>query len=749
MSMQQGDSHALKRISRRGFLIVGAAGAATISGLDALVGRQRSAASAAKAQTPLPSSQIPKYQTSLVTFSGARVDAATMTTTFTEFAQHVLPASMYPRAYSSGTWVWGYQVANRPANWPGYTVEAFQGRPTTVTYVNKLPSAANGSHVQPLLTVDQTIHWADPLHQMGALTPYTGPVPAVVHLHGAEVPSGSDGAPEAWFTPNGLHGPGYATLTPTAPNAAVYQYPNTQPSTALWFHDHALGITRLNVFGGLAAFYLVRDQYDTGQANNPLRLPAGPYEIELMIQDRLFDTNGQLRFPDGSNTAADLNGPPPNPATHPFWIPEFFGDAMTVNGRTWPVLRVEPRRYRFRFVDACNARFLSMNLTEAPNADSAPAPSAVSFWQIGTDGGLLDAPVQLNDPANSSAPKLFLAPSERADIIIDFSKMSSASLILTNDGIYPYPSGGPPNPALDGQIMRIDVTLPLQGTDTTYDPSTGAPLRGGAGQPALINRLTNPETGTVAPGVHVSHHRQLVIFEQDTVDCAVTPTTGGPMIDVVNNSKWNGLHDGTTTPIPGAQPDQFGQGLWLTELPRVGASEVWEFLDTTPDSHPIHIHLIQFQILNRQSVDVNSYVNAWAAAFPGGTFAGQLCDGTFGEVDYPPGQIIPGYGPPGNYLTPNGDGALGGNPAFGPFLNGPVTPPDPDEAGWKDTVKILPGVVTRVLARWAPVSVPIGAVGPGQNTFAFDPTKGPGYVWHCHILDHEDNEMMRPYAPTD
>ena len=749
MPKQQGDSHALKRLSRRGFLIAGAAGAASITGLDALLGRQRSAASVTQAQTPLPSSQIPKYQTALVTFAGRRVDATTMTTTFTEFAQRVLPASVYPRAYAAGTWLWGYQVANRPANWPGYTVEACQGRPTTVTYVNKLPSAANGSRVQPLLTVDQTIHWADPLHQMGALTPYTGPVPAVAHLHGAEVPSSSDGAPEAWFTPNGLHGPAYTTLSSAGTNAAVYQYPNTQAATTLWFHDHALGITRLNVFAGLAAFYLVRDQFDTGAADNPLRLPAGNYEIELIIQDRLFDTNGQLRFPDGSNTAADLNGPPTNPATHPFWIPEFFGDAMTVNGRTWPVLKVEPRRYRFRFLNGCNARFLSMNLTDAPNADSAPAPSAVPFWQIGTDGGLLDAPVELNAPSNPSAPKVFIAPSERSDVIIDFAGLSGASLILTNDGIFPYPSGGPPDPAVDGQIMRIDVTLPLAGQDTTYDPSTGGSLRGGAGQPLPIIRLTDPNTGTVAPGVHVAQHRQLVVFEQDTVDCAVTPTTGGPMIDVVNNTKWNGLHDGTTVPVPGSRPDQFGQGLWLTELPRVGSSEVWEFLDTTPDSHPIHIHLIQFQILNRQSVDVDGYVNAWAAAFPGGTYAGQLCDGTFGEVDYPPGVIIPGYGPPNNYLTPNADGALGGNPAFKPFLNGPVLPPGPDEAGWKDTVKILPGAITRVLARWAPTSVPIGQVGPGQNTYAFDPTKGPGYVWHCHILDHEDNEMMRPYAPTN
>jgi spore coat protein A, manganese oxidase len=746
--LQLDDDNSGGRLSRRRFLIAGAAGAAAIGSVEALTGTsQPAAASAANAQVPLPSSSIPKYQTALPTFAGRRVTASSFRVHVTEFAQHVLPPSMYPGGYTAGTWLWGYQVADMPANWPGYSVVAQRGVPTTVTYVNNLPWG-RWSKLQPLLTVDQTIHWADPLGRMGARTPYAGPVPTVAHLHGAEVHSRYDGAPEAWMTPDGRRGKGYASLYPTAPNATVYQYPNTQPATALWFHDHALGVTRINVFSGLAAFYLVRDQFDTGRPGNPLRLPAGEYEIELLIQDRLFDTNGQLRFPDGSNTASDLNGPPTNPSTHPFWIPEFFGDAMVVNGRTWPVLRVEPRRYRFRFVDACNARFLSMNLADQADASSATPPSAVPFWQIGTDGGLLDAPVKLNDPALPGDRKLFIAPGERADVIVDFAGLSGRSLILTNDGIFPFPSGGPPSPDLDGQVMRIDVNLPLSGPDLTYDPAADGPLRGGTGQPAPIVRLADPVTGSVAPGVHVDATRQLVVFEQDTVDCALGGASSGPMIDLLNNSKWSGVHDGTATPIPGSLPDPGGQGLWMTELPRVGATEVWEFLDTTPDSHPLHIHLIQFQVLNRQSVDAMNYVNAWAAEFPGGTFAGQNCDGTFGEVTYPAGQIIPGYGPPGDYRTPNADGALGGNPAFAPYLNGPVLPPEPNEAGWKDTLKILPGAVTRVLVRWAPTEVPVNQAGPGVNRFAFDPTTGPGYVWHCHILDHEDNEMMRPYAPV-
>jgi FtsP/CotA-like multicopper oxidase with cupredoxin domain len=249
----------------------------------------------------------------------------------------------------------------------------------------------------------------------------------------------------------------------------------------------------------------------------------------------------------------------------------------------------------------------------------------------------------------------------------------------------------------------------------------------------------------VAAGVSVAVKRQMVIFEQDTVACAISPTNNGPLEDLLNNSKWKGLRDGTSTPIPGSRADQQGQGLWSTELPRVGATELWELLDTTPDSHPIHIHLIQFQVLNRQSVDVTNYMTTWASKFPGGTYAGQNCDGTLGIVTYAPGTIIPGYGPPGDYNTPNADGAIGGNPAMGPFLNGPVEPPDANEAGWKDTFKILPGKINRVLVRWAPTETAVGAVKPGQNLFQFDPSAGPGYLWHCHILDHEDSEMMRPY----
>ena len=736
------------RITRRHFIMAGAAlGATTLTSTDAVVASSRAFASASTSQTPLPSASIPKYVTALRTF-GRRVTSTDYIARMVAFRQVVLPPSLYPAGFAAGTELWGYQIDGQAPSWPGVTVEARRGSPVQVIYVNELPVSSRRSRLARLLTVDQTLHWADPLRAGTSFVPYRGPVPAVVHLHGAEVPSEFDGVPEAWFTADGRRGRGYSTLHATAPNAAVYRYPNSQPATALWFHDHVLGMTRINVFSGLAAFYLLRDQFDTGRADNPLRLPAGPQEVELLIQDRLFDTNGQLRFPDGSNTAADLNGGPPNPRVHPFWIPEFFGDAMVVNGRTLPSLAVEPRRYRLRFLNGCNARFLRMNLTDAANASSPAPPSAVRFWQIGTDGGLLDQPVLLNDPGDPNALKLFLAPSERADVIVDFAGLAGRTLTLTNDGIFPFPSGGPPDPGVDGQIMQFRVTLPLSSPDVTYDPAAGAPLRGGHGQPPAIVRLASPATGAVAPGVQVSVERQLVLFEQDTFDGVPAALGNGPLEDLLNNSKWKGLRDGSSTPIPGSRPDADGQGLWLTELPRVGSTELWELLDTTPDAHPIHIHLIQFQVLNRQSVDVPNYLAGWAARFPGGTFAGQKPDGTFGEVTYPAGVIIPGYGPPGDYDVPNADGAVGGNPAFAPFLNGAVQPPDPNEAGWKDTFKAMPGMVNRVLVRWAPTETPVAGVQPGQNLYEFDPTRGPGYVWHCHILDHEDNEMMRPYAPV-
>jgi spore coat protein A, manganese oxidase len=463
----------------------------------------------------------------------------------------------------------------------------------------------------------------------------------------------------------------------------------------------------------LAAFYLIRDSYDSGIAGTGLNLPAGPNEIELCVQDRQFDTSGQWLFPAGN--PAGLNGTPPNPEIHPFWIPEFFGDAMVVNGKTWPYLDVEPRRYRFRLLNGCNARFIELRL--AVPSSKRPGPA---FWQIGTDGGLLDQPVVLSDPRVRRPRGLVLPPAARADLIVDFAGLEGQTFILHNNAKAPYPSGDAPDPRTNGQVMQFRVNLPLQGIDTSFDPARRhASLRGGRDQPPAIVRLALPELGSVAPGVTISKRRQLIMNE--------VAGDGGPVESLLNNTRWDGQREKAGASIPGFKPD--GRGNWLSELPRVGSTELWEIINLTDDAHPIHLHLVQFQLLNRQKIAGDRYLKAWSAAFSGGA-------------------LIPGFGPPRAYNKPNADFAIGGNVAVSAFLRGPRLRPEPNEAGWKDTITSLPDQVTRIIVRWAPQHVPVHAVSPGVNLYPFDPTAGPGYVWHCHILDHEDNDMMRPYSPT-
>jgi spore coat protein A len=671
------------------------------------------------AQTPLDGTTIPKYVEALPTLSGSRVNgAAPVTVNMVEFQQKILPASIYasrPAPFNAGTYLWGYTLNGGAASWPAKTIEARQNTTTSATYSNGLSGPLQ---LQKYLTMDQTLHWADPLFTTRnngcvngpplagpCLQPYTGPIPVSPHLHGAEVLSASDGHPDAWFTPGlALRGPGYVS------NA--FSYPNRQEATTLWFHDHALGMTRLNVFSGLAAFYLLRDSRDTGATNNPIGLPATTFEQELFVADRQFDTNGQLLFPDGTpaENPTGINGPPPNPDHHPYWNPEFFGDVITVNGKSWPFLQVQPRRYRFRVVNGSNARFYRMGMVNAANGAAGPPA-----FQIGSDGGFLNNPVRLSNATNS---KLFLAPGERADVIVDFAGQSGRTFIVTNDAEAPFPSGDPPAVGAPsaGEVMQFRVNLPLVGADTSYNPAN--PQR-----PLRASPIVNIKPSNTRPA---DVKRQLVLVEVEG--------DGGPLEVLLNNSHWNGLREGTTTPIPGSISN--GHGLQSTENPRVGATEIWEIANMTEDAHPIHLHLIQFQVISRQTFDRDGYRASWDALFTGGTFNG---------VTYSPGVFIPGYGPPRAYNTPNTAQAVGGNPDFGPFLQGAAAGPAGPEAGWKDTIKAPPLTITRIAVSYAPQSVAAGTVHPGTNLFPFNPTTGgPGYVWHCHILDHEDNEMMRP-----
>jgi FtsP/CotA-like multicopper oxidase with cupredoxin domain len=675
-------------------------------------------------QTPLPGKKIPKYVEPVPVFGPAsggaapRVDGMkTLTVSMEEFQEQILPGSIYtalPAPYNLGTYVWGYKISDGTNTYgpfyPAFTIEAKRGTPTNVTYINDLINPV----LQKYITVDQTIHWADPLGLMcedavppidctvnpadPCCQPFAGPVPAVAHLHGGEDPSAFDGGPDSWFTPDGTGPGGIGFFKGPGFVKNAYTYPNGQEATTLFFHDHALGATRLNLYAGLVGFYFIRDDGDTGLDTNSLGLPAGPYEVELAIQDKQFDTNGQLIFPDGS--PCGLNGCPPNPSVHPYWNPEFFGDVIVVNGKSWPYLNVEPRRYRFRIVDGANARFFDLRLMNTRKMKrQGPA-----IWQIGTDGGLLDAPVMV-----AKRTGLFIAPGERADIIVDFSGYKGQTLTLVNKAKAPFPSGDPPDPRTTGQVMEFRVNLPLSGTDTSFDPAaSGATLRGGPNQQAAIVRLADG-AGALASGVVPDKVRQLTLNEVEGPE--------GPLEVILNNTDW---------------------GAALTENPRVGATELWEIVNLTEDAHPIHVHLVQFQLVNRQRFNKTKYEKVYEAAFPGG-------------------EEIPESGPPMTYDVLNADGAIGGNPAISPYLKGPIMPPAPNEAGWKDTFKMNPGEVTRVVIRWAQQDVPVTGVSAGVNTYPFDPTAGmgitdsfgfpggPGYVWHCHIVDHEDNEMMRPY----
>jgi FtsP/CotA-like multicopper oxidase with cupredoxin domain len=682
---------------------------------------------AAQQQAQLPGSSIPQFVDPLPTLSVSGGSIATVVAGpdeielhMREFKANMLPSTFVPAvgAYT-GTWVWGYIVGpDAPtsplATYTGPVVVATRGAPAQLRFVNDLGYASTTNVMAWKYATDQTLHWADPLggemnmcaHSivpgMPPMPPcdqhYDGPIPAVVHLHGGDVPPVLDGGPDAWFTSDGLlHGHGYYTRpgVAVAGNEAVYRYPNDQEAAPIWFHDHALGLTRLNVYAGLAGAYDIVDPnlpLPTGLHPVGLQQGAGgavDYLIPLVIQDRMFDVNGQLYFP----TEAE------NPE-HPYWVPEFVGDTIAVNGKVWPYLDVQPKRYRFLIVNGSNARTYELSVT--PGATGGLSGPAI--WQIATDGGYLDVPVKID---MSHKQKLLLMPGERADVIVDFAGYQGQNLVMRNSGRTPYPFGEPPNGMTLGRIMQFRVQA---GTvlDMSYNPASGIPLRTGSQQ---IVRLVNPTTGVLAPGVTVAKTRQLTLNEIEG--------PGGPLEVLVNNTKWEGSNRTDFTAITVG-----GNTTYYSELPNEGDTEIWEVVNLTEDAHPIHTHLTQFQLLNRQRIRIGQYEDAYEAAFPGGEF-------------------IPGYGPPLDYNSGN-PRALGGNPDVNPFLQGPASPPKPNEAGWKDTVLMLPGQVTRIVVRYAPQAKALNAP---DLYYPFDPNAlGHGYVWHCHIIDHEDNEMMRPYV---
>jgi spore coat protein A, manganese oxidase len=780
--------------SKKGFcgLVIGSflSGIATVS-------------AAVSPQVPLAASAIPQFVQPLprLSISGGTIATthgnAALDITMCEFDANVLPRGTLAPGVQTTTRVYGYILGSNCPTTPQDTylgpvlVNTRNGGSTNIRFVNRLGSTDSTTVPMWKYASDQTLHWADPLHaeenmcnHMSMFPPYmsecaqnySGPIPAVPHLHGGEVPPELDGGPDAWFTSDGEH-KGHAYYTSTvngdvAPeNGAIYRYPNTQEAAPIWFHDHTLGATRLNVYAGLAGAYLITDpNLELAGGLHPAGLMNGAggsveYTVPLVIQDRSFDTNGQLFF-QADQTGGVLWATNPE---HPYWAPELVGDVIVVNGKAWPFLDVEPKRYRFLFVNGSNARTYEMSLTDPVSKNAGPA-----IYLIATDGGYLDSPVKI-DPLAANRPSKFLTmmPGERYEAIIDFSGFEagkagpngvaySGQWMLRNVGKTPYPAGTTPQGSTTGRIMQFNVRncTTLCGTnDTSYNPAGGGAIRTKVAQKMV--RLANSATGTLAAGVTVAKTRQLTLNEvmgmpqtvTDPVSGLRSAYPGGPLEILVNNSKWSGeritgVNDGmyTMEPIPGFSVDANGWN-YLSELPKEGETEVWEIVNLTADAHPIHLHLVQFQVLNRQSFSVSGYSQAYAAAFPGGGYDSMTA------APYPPGVFIPGFGPPLPYSPSSATGQkYGGNPDVGlivkgkpAFLLGLPKPPFANESGWKDTVIAFPKEVTRIAVRYAPTDKPVSAV-PAELGYPFDPFAGGyfNYVWHCHIIDHEDNEMMRP-----
>jgi bilirubin oxidase len=604
-----------------------------------------------------------------------------------QFKQQILPSTF------NATTVFGYGSLSDSStfSYPARTIEAQTNRPVRVTWVNGLVDSS-GKYVPHLFSIDQTLHWANPpqdcydfktgkaLPRMPdcrghSQQPYTGPVPIVTHLHGAHVQPDSDGYPQAWYLPPAVNIPtGYANKGsnygqipgfPFTPGAATYQYPNNQRSTTLWYHDHVLGMTRANVYAGLAGFYLLRDTSD------PAGLPSGAFEIPLLIQDKSFNTDGSLFFPgdraffEGLSSPSQLQIPfiPDTTLTNkfsdvsPIWNPEFFGNVMVVNGKSWPKMNVQQRRYRLRIVNGDDTRVLILKFAADPLDRPSVAAKGVQVWQIGADGGFLPKPVKLNE--------MLIAPAERVDLIVDFTNASGDVFLINEGPDQPFGGGRAPvdfafaDPSTTGQVMKFTVG-PRVGRDASTPPiSLTLPARVPLGKANSVRTVSvNEADSSTVFVVNVDGN----IVESTSADATPMAPTEGLLGSATVNKR-----TGVITPIWKEWMDD------ITENPLLGATEIWEIYDFTEDAHPIHLHQVEFEVINREDIAIDP-------------------------------------------LT--GTAKLAGN----------ITGPEAGETGTKDTVLVYPGRVTRVKAK-------------------FDI---PGlYVWHCHILSHEDNEMMRPYCVGD
>jgi spore coat protein A, manganese oxidase len=455
---------------------------------------------------------------------------------------------------------------------PGLTFETRSGQGVLVEWVNDLPT----SHFLP---IDHTL--------MGAEKDKPE-VRGIVHLHGGKTPPESDGYPEDWYTPG---------------QSRTYYYPNQQDPALLWYHDHTMGINRLNIYAGLLGLWIIRDSVE-----DALNLPQGKYEIPLVLMDRDLLPNGQLSYP----VSADPERP---------WVPEAFGEAHLINGKLFPYLDVEPRKYRLRILNGANGRFYWLSFSPA-----------AEMIQIGSDQGLLQSPV--------SVKHLHLAPAERADLIVDFAPYRGQQLTLQSEALTLMQFRVAATPTPDA-TPAPSLISPSQASPTPVSPNQAPSV------PALAPVLVLPSLLRPAPRIPESTAvkiRRLTLDEQLNM---VSESMGM----LLNKTPWH-------API--------------TEKPVLNTTEIWELVNLTDDVHPIHLHMVRFQILDRRRFDSYEFI-------------------TTGNLRY---------------------------------TSQPM-PPEPNESGWKDTARVNAKTVTRIIIPF------VGYAGR--------------YVWHCHILEHEDNEMMRPY----
>jgi len=571
------------------------------------------------------------------------------------------------RGRSKKTPIFGYKDINGKkggsrVSWPGRTFEVRRNNgETEVQWNNDLPNR----HPLP---VDTNLHWCFSLngHSSANGVDYSrysiqrNGVPAITHLHGGHSDFQFDGNPEFFYTPGEqIAGPQWDDVPGGFTNR--FRYDNDVPAGSLWYHDHALGITRLNVYAGMAGFYFVRDDDDTGDDQNRLGLPSGPREMALAIQDRMFFENGHLFYPSfpGDPFYADfITGEgavlPPElfPGGGPTALAEFFGDHMLVNGTLWPKADVDRSCYRLRLLNGCDSRFMVLRFRAVadgvtdPNHPSASAP--LPFYVIGSDQGL-------GTPRETDT--LVFEPGSRYDVLFDFSETALAGrrVIMENIG-WDAPFGGDFGAGAD-----LDDLFADRRTDRVmaFDVSNGA--RGEAcdvsGLPTYSGVSGNGPT------------RQVALFEGKDEFGRLQPLLGARV-----GGEWKAL--------PWHLP--------TTEKPALGTTETWEVYNFTGDAHPVHLHLVNFEILGRSAI-------------------------TFDSDDGDPGQVV---------LQHNG--ATGRAPAVTNVSTGGAVDLGPADGYYetapKDMVTALPEQVTRIRAHFDK---------PGR------------YVWHCHILSHEDHEMMR------